>query len=104
MLFYKTFYINAMRFLKGVFLMILKIIIVIFFLMNALISVFFILLSLNLIIIRFFTCFYLRFVSSPLRYSFLTSFLISPSSLLSYFSRLLIIVSIIIYLRFSNAF
>ena len=104
MLFRNTFYINALKFLKNVFSIILKIAIVTFSLTNALINVFFILSSFDLIIIRFFTCFYLRFTLNPSRYLFSSLLLILLSSLLSYFSRFLITILIVIYLRFLNAF
>ena len=99
----KTFYINALKFLKSVFSIISKVVIV-FFLINALMNVFFMLSSFDLIVIRFFTCFYLRFVLNLSRYSFSTSLLILSFSLLSYFSRLSTIILIVIYLRFLNVF
>ena len=104
MLFYKTFYVNVLRFSKSVFLMILKIAIAVFLLINALINVFFMLLSLDSIIIRFFTCFYFRFVSGFSRCSLLISLSMLLFSSLSYFPRPLITISIIIYLRFLNVF
>ena len=104
MLSYNTFYINALRFSKNVFSIILKIVIIIIFLLNALMSVSFKLLLFNLFIIHFFTCFYFRFISNLSRCLSFTSLLMLLFSLSSYFSRFLIITLIIICLRFLNAF
>ena len=104
MLFYKTFYINALKIFKKRVFDNFKNRNRCFFLLNALISVFFILSSFNLIVIRFFIYFYLRLVSNPSRYSFSTSFSMLLFSSLSYFPRLSTTILIVIYLRFLNAF